>query len=176
MGIESSTFGNTRSSATLMSAAEYSVFPYEQYATRQLRIGYSVGIEKVRYNEITIFNRTEETLWAQELSATLDQRQPWGSLAAGFEFSQYLHDGSKYRLEGEGDVNLRLARGLSLTLSGSASRIRDQLSLPLRDATDEEVLLRIRQLQSGYEVDFSIGVTYSFGSIFNNIVNPRFGD
>ena len=174
--VSASTFGNTKFSADLSPAVEYSVFPYEQYATRQLRVQYNIGPEYVEYNEITIFEKLQETLVQQELSATLDQRQPWGSLRAGFEFSQYLHDLSKYRLEGDGSVNLRITRGLSVNFSGSASRIRDQLSLPLRDATDEEVLLRIRQLQSGYEVRFNFGVTYTFGSLFNNIVNPRFGD
>jgi len=58
---------------------------------------------------------------------------------------------------------------------GSASRVRDQLALPRRDASPEEVLLRLRELQSGYELNVDIGLTYSFGSIFNNIVNPRFG-
>jgi hypothetical protein len=62
-----------------------------------------------------------------------------------------------------------------VNLNASASRIRDQLSLPRRDASQEEVLLRLRQLQSGYEIDFSINLTYSFGSLFNNVVNPRFG-
>jgi hypothetical protein len=33
----------------------------------------------------------------------------------------------------------------------------------------------VRELQSGFEVRYSVGITYSFGSIFNNIVNPRFG-
>ena len=174
--LESSTFGNTRRSGAVSAAIEYSVFPYEEYATRQLRINYSLGISRASYNEVTLFGKLKETLGQQELSASLDQRQPWGSLGATFEFSQYLHDVSKYRLEGSGDINLRLTRGLSLNINGSASRVRDQLALPLRDATDEEVLLRIRELQSGYEVDFSIGVTYSFGSLFNNIVNPRFGD
>jgi hypothetical protein len=60
-------------------------------------------------------------------------------------------------------------------VEGNASRIRDQISLPRRGATPEEVLLRLRQLQSGYEVSFSVGLTYSFGSLFNNVVNPRFG-
>lgn len=175
-GLESSTFGNTRRSGTVKAAVEYSVFPYEEYATRQLRADYSLGINSARYNEVTLFGKLKETLGQHELSASLDQRQPWGSLGATFELSQYLHDLSKYRLEGSGDINLRLTRGLSLNINGSASRVRDQLALPLRDATDEEVLLRIRELQSGYEVDFSIGVTYSFGSLFNNIVNPRFGD
>jgi hypothetical protein len=37
------------------------------------------------------------------------------------------------------------------------------------------VLLRLRELQSGFEVSFSVGLSYSFGSLFNNVVNPRFG-
>ena len=57
----------------------------------------------------------------------------------------------------------------------NASRIRDQLSLPARGATPEEVLLRLRQLQSGYEYGVSFSLTYTFGSIFSSVVNPRFG-
>lgn len=173
--LAASTFGNNRFSGDSAPAIEYNLFPYKDYATRQLRFEYAAGIEHARYNEVTIFDKLEETLWRHRASVTLDQRQPWGSLRAGFEFWQYLHDTSKYRVEGDGGVNLRLARGLSLNFNGSASRVRDQVSLPLRDATDEEVLLRIRQIQSGYQVRFNFGVTYTFGSLFNNIVNPRFG-
>jgi len=57
----------------------------------------------------------------------------------------------------------------------NASRIRDQLSIPARGATDEEVLLRLRRLESGYEYGASFSMTYTFGSIFSSIVNPRFG-
>ena len=57
----------------------------------------------------------------------------------------------------------------------NASRIRDQLSLPARGATDEEVLLRLRRLESSYEYSVSLSLTYTFGSIFSSIVNPRFG-
>ena len=42
--------------------------------------------------------------------------------------------------------------------------------------TPEEILLRLRELQSGYEVEAQFGVRYTFGSIFNNVVNPRFGN
>ena len=42
-------------------------------------------------------------------------------------------------------------------------------------ATTEEVLLRQRQLATGYQYFVNFGVSYSFGSILNNIVNPRFG-
>jgi hypothetical protein len=174
-GVDSSSFGNTRVSAGMAPAIEYSVFPYSQYATRQLRIQYEVGPVHARYNEITLFDQLRETRGQHELSVTLEQRQPWGTLDAGFEFSQYLHDPGKYRLEVDGDISIRLFRGFSVSLEGSASRIRDQLSLPRRNATPEEVLLRLRELQSGYELSFDINLNYSFGSLFNNIVNPRFG-
>ena len=173
--LQSSTFDNIKFQAAAAPAIEFNVFPYAEYATRQLRLEYLIGVERSNYNEITLFGKFHDTLGRHEMQATLDQRQPWGTLQASVEFGQYLHDFSKYRLEAGGEVSIRIARGLSLNVDGSASRVRDQISLPRRDATQEEVLLRLRELQSGFEVDFSIGITYTFGSIFNNIVNPRFG-
>ncbi len=35
--------------------------------------------------------------------------------------------------------------------------------------------LRRRQLETSYTYRVSGGFTYRFGSIFNNVVNPRFG-
>lgn len=173
--LDASTYDNTQFAVALAPTVEFNVFPYAEYASRQLRFQYSIGPVHARYNEVTVFGKLRETVGRHEASMTLEQRQPWGTLEAGVEWSQFLHDLSKYRLEVQGDVSLRLARGLSLNLDGSISRVRDQLNIPLRDATPEEVLLRLRELRSGYEVRFDISLTYSFGSIFNNIVNPRFG-
>lgn len=172
--VESSTFDNTAFSFSTAPAIEFSVFPYTDYATRQFVLQYEAGIQRVKYREITLFDKFEETLWQHQLSASFDQRQPWGSLSAGLEWSQYLHELGLYRLEVDGELDLRITRGLSLEVEGNASRIRDQISLPRRDATSEEVLLELRELQSGYDVRFSIGISYSFGSLFNNVVNPRF--
>ena len=86
----------------------------------------------------------------------------------------YLHDPGRHRLAVDGGLDVRLFKGFSLNLDGSASRIRDQLYLPAGDATDEEILLRRRQLATGYRYQFSVGFSYTFGSIFNNIVNTRF--
>jgi len=173
--IGSSTFDNIKLQLFVAPAVEYNLFPYSQYTRRQLRIGYAIGPYHARYIEQTIYFTFSDSLTQQQATVTLDQREPWGSLQAELEYSSYLPDPSRYRVQLEGDVNLRLARGLSLSLEGSASRIRDQLAIPRRDATQEEVLLRLRRLQSGYEYDFQLGLTYTFGSIFNTIVNPRFG-
>jgi hypothetical protein len=173
--IESSTFENTKLAFTLAPAIEYNVFPYSTYTRRQLRALYAIGVRSVRYYEETLFGKTDETLPAHELSLTYEQREQWGSLEARTEWSQYLHDLEKSRLEVDGELAVRLARGLSVAGEVNASRIRDQLSLPARGATPEEVLLRLRQLQSGYQYRFSVSLTYTFGSIFSSVVNPRFG-
>jgi hypothetical protein len=154
---------------------EYNIFPYAEYASRQLRLQYSAGLERAQYNEVTLFDKIEETNPVHELEATLEAVQPWGELQVRSQFRQYLHDLSKYRLEVGGELSFRITRGLSLNLDGSASRVRDQIALPARGASDAEILLRLRELQSDYQFDLSFGLTYRFGSIFNNIVNPRFG-
>jgi hypothetical protein len=173
--VESSTFENISLAASAEPAIEYNVFPYSQYTRRQLRILYAIGPRTLNYYEETLFGKTEETLAQHELSATYDQREQWGSLEARVEWSQYLHDLELSRLEADGEVSLRIARGLSVSAELNASRIRDQVSLPARGATPEEILLRLRELSSGYEYSFSFGLTYTFGSIFSSVVNPRFG-
>jgi len=173
--VGSSTFGNRKLRFVIAPTIEYNIFPYAEYASRQLRLQYSVGMERAQYNEVTIFGKNEETNPLHQFEATLEAVQPWGELQVRSEFSQYLHDLSKYRLQVGGELSFRITRGLSLNVDGSASRVRDQIALPARGATDEEILLRVRELQSDYQFDFSFGLTYRFGSIFNNIVNPRFG-
>jgi hypothetical protein len=173
--IESSTFDNMELAIEVAPALEYNVFPYSSYTRRQLRTLYSLGVESRDYYEITLFGKTEEVLPSHELSLTYEQRERWGSLDARAEWSQFLHDLDKSRFEAEADIALRVVRGLSVGFEVRASRIRDQLSLPARGASEEEILLRLRQLQSGYEYDVQLNLTYSFGSVFSSIVNPRFG-
>lgn len=171
----SSSFENRKFRFGIAPAVEYNVFPYSQYTSRQLRTQYYIGPIHTRYYETTLFDKLRETRLLHAVNVTLDQREPWGTLQARLELEQYLPKTNQYRLEFNGDVNIRIVRGLSLSIEGGASRIRDQISLPKRGATQEEVLLRLRRLQSGYEYNFDVGFTYTFGSIYNNIVNPRFG-
>lgn len=173
--IESTTFENIKLASSAAPALEFNVFPYSAYTRRQLRLQYAAGVRHASYYEETLEGRIEETHPVHAASAVFEQTERWGSLDASLEWLQYLHDRSLSRLEADGEVSWRLARGFSISLEGSASRVRDQISLPRRGATAEEVLLELRQLRSGYEYSLSFGVTYTFGSIFSAIVNPRFG-
>jgi hypothetical protein len=172
----SSTYSNREAAVRAAPAIEYNLFPYSESTRRQLTFNYSVGYNHVNYFETTLYGKDRESLADHLINVTLDLRQPWGSTSTSVEFSQYLHDLSKNRLVVYGDMDVRLFKGFSVTAWGSASRIRDQLNLPAGAATQEEVLVRQRQLATSYDFYVSIGITYRFGSIFNNVVNARFAN
>jgi hypothetical protein len=153
---------------------EYSLLPYEQATRRAITFVYQLRFAYVDYYEETVFHQTEETLVSQQLSASVAIRQPWGEVFCGLEGSHYFHDFSKRRAEFNGYVSVRLLEGLSLRVQGSFEMIRDQLSLPLGDATLEEIVLQQRELATDFELSGSVALTYTFGSAFANIVNTRF--
>ena len=172
--IQSSIFRNYDLRTRLGAGVEYDVFPYSESTRRILALLYTVGWERANYQETTLYGKDAENLLDHKFETTLNLRQPWGSASASFEMAQYLSQPSKYRLTVEGGVDIRLFKGFSVEMFAQASRRRDQLSLRRGDATNEEILVRQRELATGYEYDVGFGISYSFGSIFNNIVNPRF--
>jgi hypothetical protein len=173
--LRSSTFDNIEHDLRVAPAIEWNFFPYSMYTRRQFRVLYSLGAARASYYEETLFGKLSETLVGQELSTTYEQREPWGTLEGRVLATNYFPGFDKHRLEVDAEVDIRIARGFSINLEASASRIRNQLSLPRRDASAEEVLLRLRQLQSGFETRLEFGLEYRFGSRFAAIVNPRFG-
>lgn len=172
----SSTFLNQRLALRVAPAVEYNIYPYSESTQRQLTFQYSPGVNFLDYEERTIFDKLEETRLDQSLTVSLALRQPWGSVNTSLEGAHYLHDIEKNRLQVGGGVNLRLIKGLQFNVGGSAERVRDQLFLPAGKRTPEEILLRQRQLETAYRYFGSVGLSYTFGSPFNNVVNPRFGN
>jgi len=175
-GANSGTFGNIELGVNAGPAVEWSFWPYKEAQRRSLAFRYSVGMRKSDYRERTIFNKMEETHANHSLTAELDLRQRWGSVSLSSSFNQYLHDRSKYNMGVFGSANVRLFKGFSVDFFGNYNKVRDQLSLAAGDLTQDEVLLRQQELETGYRYFTGFGLRYSFGSIFNNVVNPRFGD
>ncbi|MFH1843896.1 MAG: hypothetical protein ABIF77_11890 [bacterium] len=174
--VNSSTYSNRDVRLSAAPAIEFNVFPYEESTRRQLRIGYHLSTKYFDYMEETIFGKTQEWLYAQNLSVELALIQPWGSVSSSLWGSHYLHDFHKNRLGWYNQLSLNLFRGFSFNLNGNISRVRDQLSLPGGDLTQEQILLRQHEVATDYSYWGWIGISYQFGSIYNNIVNPRFGD
>lgn len=173
--VGASTFENTKFAIRAATAIEYSVFPYDEFTRRQLTLQYSAGVSSFRYKELTIFGRMHETRPTHALLVGYDVNQPWGDADLTIETSRYMDNSSQWRLHADGELEVRIVRGLSFEIGGGASLIRDQLAIPARGATPEEILLELRDLQTDYRYDARIGLSYQFGSIFSSVVNPRFG-
>jgi hypothetical protein len=171
----SSTYSNLRSKISPSPAVEYDLFPYAESTRRQLRFLYRVGFDLVRYREETIYDKTKDNLLSQSLSATLEIKEPWGSLSASLVGSHYFHDIKKNRFEFFTELSFRILKGLDFNIDARYERIRDQMALPKGDASLEEILLRRKELATDYNLGFNVSLSFTFGSIFSNVVNPRFG-
>lgn len=174
--IGTSTFGNTELSVTLEPAIEYNFYPYSESTRRQFTARYGAGLAHYQYRDTTVYLQIEETRPIHSLELGYATRQPWGSVNVGADLSQYLHDTSLYGADISGGVSdIRLFKGFSFNLFGNYSLIRNQITLAKENLSPEEVLLRQRELETGYRYFINVGINYRFGSIFNNVVNPRFG-
>ena len=168
-----STQNNYQRNSRLATGVEYSIFPYAMSSQKVLLFQYAIGLNRFSYIEPTIYDKLDETLPDNSLQGYMAFRQPWGFTSFSAEYISYLHDLTKRRLELDGRLDLRLFRGLSLNTNGKLSLVHDQLYLKAGTASDEEILLRRQRLATGYRYEFSVGFSYQFGSIFNNVVNPR---
>ncbi len=169
-----STFLNQDLTFSFAPGIEYNVFPYAESSRRRLTVTYEVGGSAFNYEEETLFGKTSETLFDHAVITTLDVEQPWGDSRLQFDYSNYLDDFDKFSARLSGNLSFRITRGLSLNVNAGTSLIRNQLYLPVQDLSDEEILLQRRALATDSRSNVQFGFSYTFGSIFNNVVNPRF--
>ena len=177
-----SSFANYRHSARLAPAVEYNVFPYGESNRRLLTVLYALGPRYNEYEQVTLFGETQETLVEQQLIVSYDVTQPWGSVDASVDANHYIAKfgggdswpDPQYNVRLFGGFNVRLFKGLSANLHGNFEMVRGQIQLAAAGLTDEEILTRQRELSTSYRYFFGFGLSYRFGSIFTNVVNPRF--
>ena len=171
----SSTYNNIKFCLSAAPAVEYDLFPYSQSTRHQLSVLYRLNFLANTYREETIYNKRAEKLMNESLSATLGIKEKWGSISTSIEGAHYFQDVRRNHVTIYGEIDLRLWKGLSLSVFGDYSMLHDQLSLPKGTATLEEILLQRTILETDYSYYCSIGLSYTFGSIYSNVVNPRFG-
>ncbi len=174
--LRTSTFSNMKFQADIFPAIEYNLFPYSESTHHQLRFLYSIGVSLNQYNDTTVYEKIEENLGQHQLQIAYQIQEKWGSINVSLEGSNYLHDFSKNKIELDGYINIRIIKGLSFSIRGGIARIHDQLSLVKGELSEADILLQLQEMESAYNIDGSIGLTYTFGSIYNNVVNPRFGN
>ena len=172
-GLGTSTFSNYSLYWNFKPALEYNFFKYNESAKKQLVLSYSNGIRYNDYMVRTVFLKDSEYLWEHSISFGGSVRQEWGDVNGEVSFDQYLHDTSLNSLNFNLRTNIRLFKGFNFNIGGGYSITRNQINISSGGASLEDILLRQQQLQSGYNYYFNVGISYSFGSIYNTVVNPR---
>ena len=84
-----------------------------------------------------------------------------------------MDDWAKNRVEMNTSVSFRVMKGLSVNFGGFFELINDQISLPRGGASLEEILLGQAQLATDFEASVNFGFSYTFGALYNNVINTR---
>ncbi len=174
LSFSAASYNNIKFSYSPSVAAEYSFFPYAESTRRQLYFQYRLSYNHYLYMETTIYDKIRENRFRQSLALILELTQPWGSAYASISGSHYLDDVKINRLALSGSLSFRLFRGLSFWVSGNYNAIHDQISLPMAGASLEEILLLRKDQATTYSYGFNVGFSFTFGSKYSNVVNPRF--
>lgn len=156
-------------------AVEWDYWPYADYNRRRFTVLYSAGVHHYNYRETTIYGKDQETRPMHFLAIGLSKRQPWGSANVSLSGTQFLDTPKYYNANLGGSVDIRVGKGFSVNLGGNVSRVRDQLYLARGEATDADVIARQQALSTNYRYYMMAGLRYQFGSMFNSVVNQRFG-
>jgi hypothetical protein len=164
---------NLNQSFRLNAALEWNLFPYTLSHQKEFTIAYYAGPVYMNYVEETIYDKQRESLLGHQLSVNYRLKKTWGSLDARLDGFQYINDPSKHRITLDAGARIRIANGLSLRIYGEYQLIHDQTYLPKGSASLEDILLKRRSIATDFSLDFYVGLVYTFGSVYNSIVNTR---
>jgi len=171
-----STYSNINKSISSKLALEYSIYPYKAFTTKYIGFLYRIGPVFNDYTETTWRDKSKEWLLQQNLSFDVNFTQKWGSVSTSMYWSNYFFDWNWNNYGFFGNGEFRIVKGLTVNFYGGFSIIHDQVELPKGNATQTQVLIRQRVLRNSFEYFTGIGLNYRFGSIYNNVVNPRLGE
>lgn len=172
--VSSNTFTNNKDKKYFATALEYGIFPYRDVNSRFFTISYRLDVRRNVYYDSTIYDKLSETIYGNRLETNLSLKQKWGNLNARVLYSTYFRDLNQFNLSMSLGFDIRLTGNLSFYTYSNGGIVRDQIYLAKGDASPQEILTRRRQLASGFNFNTSAGLNFRFGSIMNNVVNPRF--
>ena len=172
-GLGGDTYQNIDYRHWIFPTIEYSFFPYSEFVRREVVINYGIGYGYRKYIEETIYNKLEENVYVHQLGFEIRFRQPWGEINTHLSGKSFLQDPSKNSFRLDSWFSVRIFQGLSIRLGGELELIRDQLSLPKGNASIEDLLLQQKEIATDFYSEIRIGLSYTFGSAFNNYLNSR---
>lgn len=173
-GLYSSTVSNMRDNTDLTAVVEYNVFPYSEATKRQLRFNYRAGFRVVNFYELTYRNKFHDLFATQSLTMRYRLVEKWGNIGVSIGAAHLFSKEHFYSVNISPSISWNVLKGLNFNVGGNFSIVRDQYFLRMDEVSSEEILTGQAQLKSAYNFFIYTGFNYSFGSMYNNVVNVRF--
>lgn len=184
-GISHSTYSNYDFQFTFNPALEYSLFPYKEAVKKSITIFYRIGPQFNNYIDSGFYDSPEHIIFQHTLSLNVGFIQKWGNVNFNASWDNFLNSFSKDSIvfKGKnintfslgGNIEIRLVKGLTLELSSFANFTKGIYpNIPRKSFSRDDLLTRNRQYATQKGLSTYIGINYRFGSIYNNVVNPRF--
>ncbi len=171
--IENNNVDNFQLRLNVSPAVEYSLFDYREVLTREITFAYKIGYNYQKYLETTIFDVDEDRFPSQSFSVNVRFRKDWGYIFSSVAVRNFLNDFSKNRISIDNRASIRIFKGLFASINADFDMIRDQINLQRGDASLEDIILQQRAIATNYRLNVGVGLSYTFGSIYNNILNTR---
>jgi hypothetical protein len=174
VSFNNSLFSNLLTQFAAGPKVEFSIFPYRIFNNKRWVLGYELEGRINNYYDSTIYFKKQDAFMAQNINSIFSYTQPWGSINAGVFWRNFLHDFSKNNLSLSGAFTTRITKGLNFAIWGNYNFVRNQINIRKGNATTEELLVKNRELLSGFNFMGGVGISYRFGSKYNDAVNPAF--
>lgn len=169
-----SIFRNYKLYGELATGVEYDVFKYSESFDKQLIAAYEIGVRYNDYYDTTVFDKSEETVGFHRFTLGGMTKQAWGNFSSTMIYYNYLHDFALNEIRISMNLNVRVFKGFNFRINGGFGIQHNQINIAKGTVSTAELLLQQQQLKSGFNYWGNTGFNYSFGSIYNTAVNPRF--
>ncbi len=186
-GVEHSTYSNFDFQLLVNPAVEYSFFPYKDAVKKTLTLFYRIGPSFINYIDSGYYDRPEKYFFNHKISLNGEATQKWGNISVNISWENFLNkfELNKTTISGfnvntlsiSGELEVRLFKGLTVSAYSFSNFTKGIYpNIPRKLFTRDDLLTGSRQYPTERRFYLYFGINYRFGSIYNNVVNPRFDD
>ena len=180
-----STYSNYDVQYALQPAIEYSYYPYKDAVKKSITLFYQAGFNYNNYIDSGYYDAPKHVLFNQSLSLNIGFTQKWGNFNFSSSWDNYFNSFTlkDAKIKGTnintfslgGYLEVRIVKGLSFYVSSNANFTKGIYpNIPRKNFSNVDILTNTRQYPSEKRLYMNFGISYRFGSIYNNVVNPRF--
>ncbi|MEP7254194.1 MAG: hypothetical protein ABI666_00390 [Ferruginibacter sp.] len=183
--ITHSTFSNYDIQVMLHPAIEYSFFPYKEAVKRSITLFYRIGPSYNEFIDSSNYILPRHWMFQHSLSMNMGFIQKWGSAYMNASWDNFLNsfESDSVKIKGRnintfsvgGSIDIRIIKGLSLYIYSNINFTKGIYpNISRHTVSLNDLLTGNRQYASERSFYSYFSLNYRFGSIYNNVVNPRF--